>query len=257
VTVAAAVRPARAVSPVWLLAAAVVLLQVAYPLVTGGLRDGLTVATVVVFFLASVAHAVTTRGASYAAVLVAVTAGGGLLAEVTGVHTGVPFGRYAYTGSLGPRLLGVPAVVPLAWAMFAHPALCVAQRLVPRDGWRRVGVAAWALAAWDVFLDPQMVAAGHWRWLSVGAHLPGIDDVPLTNFAGWLAVAAALMALLSRAPRAADLPVDDRPALALYLWTLGSSVLANLAFFHRPAVAAWGGVAMGLVAVPLVRSLRR
>jgi hypothetical protein len=33
-------------------------------------------------------------------------------------------------------------------------------------------------------------------------------------------------------------------------------VLANLAFFGRPAVALTGGIGMGLVALPLLRRLR-
>ena len=37
--------------------------------------------------------------------------GGGLLAEAVGVHTGFPFGAYAYSGTLGPELLGVPVGV--------------------------------------------------------------------------------------------------------------------------------------------------
>jgi putative membrane protein len=38
---------------------------------------------------------------------------------------------------------------------------------------------------------------------------------------------------------------------ALYLWTYASSVLAHAVFLDLPASAAWGGAAMGLVAVPL------
>ena len=37
---------------------------------------------------------------------------GGLLVEAVGVHAGVPFGAYAYTGDLGAEVLGAPAVVP-------------------------------------------------------------------------------------------------------------------------------------------------
>ncbi len=250
-SVATVARPVRGVALPWAAAGVVVAAQVAYPLVTGDARDRLTVATVVVFFLASVTHAWRSRGAAYAARLVAVTAGGGLLAEAVGVHTGVPFGRYAYATSLGPKVLGVPWVVPLAWTMLAHPAACAAARLASRPA-ARVAVAAVALASWDVFLDPQMVDAGHWHWRGVGAHLPGIGEVPLTNFAGWLLVSLLVMAAL--APRVAAREGDE-PALVLYLWTYASSVLANLVFFHRPAVAAWGAVAMGVVAVPLARRL--
>ena len=55
------------------LAAATVLLQIAYPLVRGEGRDLLTVVTVVVFFLASTSHALVHRGGRWTAAFVAVT----------------------------------------------------------------------------------------------------------------------------------------------------------------------------------------
>jgi carotene biosynthesis associated membrane protein len=226
------------------LAVLTVLLQIGYPLVHGSIRDHLTVATVLVFLLASATHAATTRGPGWALRLVALSAGLGLLAEAVGVRTGVPFGHYAYGSSLGPKALGVPLVIPLAWAMFAYPCLLVGQRLA--DGWRGVAVGAFALASWDLFLDPQMVAAHHWQWHQGG---PSLNGIPLTNAVGWLAVGLLLMTLLSRLPRR---DVDDRVPNALFLWTYASSVLANAAFFGRPGVALAGGLAMGLVAVPLL-----
>ena len=63
------------------LAALVVLLQISYPLTAGRPRELLTIATVGVFFLATVSHALRHRGAGWTAAYVAVTAGTGLLAE--------------------------------------------------------------------------------------------------------------------------------------------------------------------------------
>ena len=259
---ASAVDPTTAVPAV--LAAATVLAQIAYPLVPGDGRNRLTVATVLLFFAASVTHALATRGPRFTAALVAVTAGGGLLAEAVGTHTGVPFGRYTYAGTLGPQLLAVPVVIPLAWTMMAYPALLVGRQLTQRRPGALPLVAGLALASWDLFLDPQMVAAGHWGWLDIGATLPGVPDVPVGNYLGWLATAVLMMAVLARVlarvptrvPTPAG-PSDDRVPMALYLWTYASSVLANVAFFHRPAVAVIGGIGMGLVAVPLALALRR
>ena len=222
-----------------LLAGLAVLLQVAYPLVHGTARDRLTVTTVVVFFLASATHALQQRGAAWTGRFLLVTVGGGLAVEVIGVRTGFPFGSYSYGEGLGPTLLDVPLVVPLAWAMLAYPAHAAGLRLG-----HRVLAAGWGLAAWDLFLDPQMVHEGYWRWDDATTSLNGI---PLTNHLAWLVVAVLMAALLPA--RAAD----DRVPLALLLWTWGSSVLANLAFFGRPGVALAGGLAMGVVAVPLVR----
>ena len=247
-------RSTTARTAVALLAAAVVAAEIPYPLVHGDARNVLTVVTVVVFAVATLSHAAITRSIATAATLLAVFGVGGFLAEVVGVHTGVPFGTYRYTGGLGFTVAGVPVVIALAWVMMAWPAFCVAARVTSRR-MARVVVAAVALASWDVFLDPQMVDAGHWRWRGPFAHLPGIHDVPLTNFAGWLAVAMLLMAVQQSVTRD-DRDGDDRPMIALWIWTWLSSTLANLAFFHRPAVAGWGFVAMSTVGAPLLLSLR-
>jgi putative membrane protein len=245
-------------SPGWAVPALVgagVLAQVAYPLVDGSARDALTVGTVVICCAAAVTHAAVTRGVRTAALLVLVTAGGGLLVEAAGRATGVPFGGYDYAGSLGPKLLGVPLVIPLAWTMMAWPAYLVAGKLLPSSPVTRVAVAGWALASWDFFLDPQLVDAGHWSWADPTPALPGVPGVPLTNYAGWTVVAvlmmAALTTVLPREPAGADLPM-----FAFYLWTYASSVLAHLVFFDLPGSALWGGLAMGVVAVPLALSLR-
>ena len=235
------------------LAGLTVLLQVAYPLLDGAARDRLTVATVVAFAAATVSHAAVHRGARWAAAYLATTAGLGLLAEAVGTATGVPFGQYRYGDSLGPALLDVPVVVPLAWAMFAYPCLLVGQRLAGTR-WGAVAVGAWSLASWDLFLDPQMVEAGHWTWTDVRLSLPGTPEIPVSNLLGWVLVATVMLAVLSLLPRR---PADDRVPLALFLWTYASSVLAFAAFFGRPVVALVGGVAMGLVAVPYARALRR
>ena len=238
----------------WLLACAVVALEVPYPLVHGHARNALTIATVVVFAAASLWHATVAASARTSLWLLAVFAGGGFAAEVIGVHTGAPFGSYRYTGGLGPVVAGVPIVVGLAWVMMAWPSACAATRLASQR-WRRVVIAAVGLAAWDLFLDPQMVDARHWTWHDSGMHLAGIDGVPLSNFGGWLLVALVLMALLHAVTGRVRVSREG-PMIALWIWTWLSSTLANIAFFHRPAVAAWGFTAMGVVGVPLLLSLR-
>ena len=243
-----------------MLTAAVIGCEIAYPLVHGTARDRLTIATVVLFFCASVTHAAVFRGLAWAAGLVLVAAGAGLAAEVVGVRTGWPFGDYAYTDGLGPQVLGVPVVIPLAWAMMTYPALLVGRRLGRRARQGRswlapVALAALALASWDLFLDPQMVDAGHWRWADPSPSLPGVEGVPALNFAGWFVVALVLMAVLHGALPRGQAP-EGVPA-TLYLWTYASSVLASAAFFDRPQVALVGGLVMGVVALPYALALWR
>jgi uncharacterized membrane protein len=249
---ARAVAPPLRLVPV-VLAGLAVLLQVCYPLVEGAARDRLTVVTVVVFAAASVSHAAVHRGVRWASAYLAVTAGTGLVAEAVGTATGVPFGQYEYAGSLGWQVLEVPVVVPLAWAMFGYPALLVGQRLA-RTAAGATAVSAWALASWDLFLDPQMVEAGHWRWTDVQLALPSSPEVPVSNLLGWLLVGTLISGVLQLLPRR---DADDRVPAALFLWTYASSVLAFAVFFGRPGVALVGAVGMGVVAVPYALSLRR
>jgi uncharacterized membrane protein len=210
------------------------------------------VVTVVAFFLASTTHALVHRGLRWTALFVLVTAGTGLLAESLGTSTGFPFGDYDYAGSLGWKLLSVPVVIPLAWAMMAYPCLLVGQRLA-RSRLGAAAVGGLGLAAWDLFLDPQMVEAGHWTWSDVQLALPGSPGIPASNYLGWLLVAVLMVGVLQLLPRH---DADDRVPAALFLWTYFSSVLANAVFFGRPAVALIGGVGMGVVAIPYVKALR-
>jgi putative membrane protein len=234
----------------------VVGLQLPYPLVHGHARDVLTVASVIVFAIVSFGYALASRGPSYAAVLVVVAGACGFAIEVLGVHTGVPFGRYRYDGGLGPCVLGVPIVVGLAWLMMAHPCVVVAERVATHTV-SRVAAAAVAFAGWDIFLDPQMVAARHWHWLDPAPRLPGVDRVPLSNFGGWLLVATAITTVLVVTSRGEVRAGADDPVVALWIWVWLSSALAALVFLGYPAVAGWGLLAMGITGVPLLRTMAR
>lgn len=240
------------------LALLTVLAEIIYPLLHGAGRNVLTVVTVAAFFAASTSHALAWRGARWTAVFVAVTVGAGGVAELVGVHTGWPFGRYDYRPTLGAELDGVPVVIPLAWAMMSYPALIIGRRIGRASRAPAVVGIAWsagALTAWDLFLDPQMVAAGHWRWHTDGPSLVGI---PLSNDAGWLGCSLVLMTVLR-----VLLPDEQgaRPAegipIALYVWTWISSILAGVVFLNLPAAGALAGISMGAVVIALVRSSRR
>lgn len=250
-----------------------VLAQIASPLVSGVALRSATIASVGLLTGAALAHLGRAAGWRAAVRLLVVAGGIGLLAEVTGVHTGVPFGRYDYSGALGPRVGGVPLLVPLAWTMLAYPALLLGRRMSAgpdgiRSRWRTALLGGVALASWDLFLDPQMVANGYWRWSRPDPSLPGVPGVPLTNYGGWLLVSlvmvAALDLVLDRALRpvpptassAAPQPVPPSGArgelvpAAVLAWTWLGSTVGNLAFFGRPWVAVWGGLIMGAAVLP-------
>jgi len=112
--------------------------------------------------------------------------------------------------------------------------------------------------AWDLFLDPQMVAAHRWTWKIDGPHVPFQPEIPLSNAAGWLFAGMGLMAILNfalpqeRRKRGANSTVID----LILMWTWFSGVVGNLFFFHRPGVALLGGLVFGLVLLPYLFQAR-
>jgi len=180
--------------------------------------------------------------------------------EAIGVATGIPFSPYSYSDALGLKLLDVPLLIPLAWTMMAYPALLLARTLTA-SAHRLITpltavTGAWALTSWDLFLDPQMVTAGYWTWVNPTPNLLGVSDIPAVNFLGWLFATFALMLLLYKLPT--DRPPSNQGVPAsLWTWTWIGGVVANAFFFGRPAVAAWGGICMGLVTIPYLLALKR
>ena len=246
------------------LAGALILTAIAYPLSSGPARDAVSWTIVALGSLLSVVHAGLSRGARTGAgllVLVAVTA---TAFEAVGLAVGFPYGSYRYSDALGPTLLGVPFLVPLAWLMMAWPSWVLAEHLTRtarprRRRGARIAAAAGIFAGWDVVLDPQMVQAGYWTWAHPEPGLPGIDTVPLTNLAGWLLAGLVTMTLLDLvvmrtavAPRTGN----AAPLLALGWMTLGGA-LAHVGWLGLPGSAAWGvAIAAPVLLVLLVQHRR-
>ncbi|HWD40932.1 MAG TPA: carotenoid biosynthesis protein [Fimbriimonas sp.] len=121
----------------------------------------------------------------------------GAACEVLGLATGLPFGRYQYTGRWWPSLtisgLGpFPLLLPFAWLLIAGSAYLLASTFF-RDRFPAVVLGALIATATDLVMEPAMTGTlGYWRWLERGA-LPG--GAPLLNPMGWF-VTSLLAGLL-------------------------------------------------------------
>ncbi len=235
----------------WLLAGAVVLTAIAYPLTAGGSRDVVSWTIVLLGSALSVAHAWLSRGARTGLGLLGLTGVAAVAFESVGLATGFPYGTYAYSDSLGPTLLGVPFLVPLAWLMMVWPSWLLALRLVPGHRVGRIATAAAVFAAWDVVLDPQLVQAGYWTWAHPSPGLPGIDTVPLTNLAGWLLAGLVLMTAVDLLAARIPARLGDGAAMLTLGWMTVGGALAHVGWLGLPGSAAWGAV----LAVPVLVAL--
>jgi len=221
--------------------------QVTYGLARVRRPERATRALVGLMLATSVAEAVEARGRRGALPFAAAGALG-FAVELAGVATGRPFGRYSYSDKLGPRVGGVPLLAAAAWAMMARPAWVVAGRLAPSRA-ARVPLAAGALTAWDVFLDPRMARDGYWSWPGGGRY----EGVPASNFAGWFATGLGVFAVWALLDSEDG---DDGGALALYAWTWAGETFANAVLWRRPVTAAAGATAMGAFLLPALARRR-
>ena len=110
----------------------------------------------------------------------------------------------AHLAQEGYKFLGlVPLIIPVAWFMLSYPSFIIANRLIPRGKsiwvWRLsvAAVGAVIMTAWDLAMDPMMVAGEHWAWDAPGAYF----GIPLQNYWGWwltIFVAFLLFLILGR-----------------------------------------------------------
>jgi uncharacterized membrane protein len=157
-----------------------------------------------------------------------------LIFESVGVATGIVYGPYHYTNQLGPKFLGlVPYLIPVAWFMMSYPSFVIADRLVP-DNWNRPGriltvaaIGGLAMTAWDLVMDPAMVAGGNWVWDRGGAYF----GIPLQNFWGWwLTVFTCFSLYLWLFKKHANIvrPAFDRQAMGSYFISMSGITVAAL-----------------------------
>ena len=117
-------------------------------------------------------------------------------AELVGLATGFPFGRYVYTDKWWPaipieRIGYFPLQLPFAWLLVVGAAF-LALRPALR-AWA-VPVAALVATVVDQIMEPVMTGSlGYWRWID---HGPLLGGSPVQNAIGWFSVSALAAGLL-------------------------------------------------------------
>jgi uncharacterized membrane protein len=162
-------------------------------------------------------------------------------AELLGVTFGFPFGKYHYTAVLQPQIAGVPVLIPLTWMMMLPPAWAVGQLITRASGHAIsfVIVSGLAFTAWDLFLDPQMVAWDFWHWEIPGQYF----GIPWSNYLGWMLVSVLLTFIAN--PR--ELPTGPLSLVYVLTWIL--QTLGQGIFWQQPGPALVGFFGSGIFIV--------
>ncbi len=222
----------------------------------------------VALFLASylvlaIRHLGARRTALYSAVAAAIS----WLSEVPSIRWGFPYGLYHYFwgGESGidprePSLLGVPCFSTLSYVFLNYAALCCAQVVLgapdppPRGVRARAALAAVAavlVVALDTIIDPVALRGDRW-FLGRIYHYPGGGEhfgIPVTNYAGWLLVGAAIAgSWLALEARIAAPPPARRfgPALGAALYFSIAAFNVGVTFWIGERDLAWASVAIAL-----------
>ena len=144
---------------------------------------------VMFFVLFSAAHCWALEGPKRMAIFFAVSAVVTYAMEEVGVRTGLVFGPYHYSDSLGIKLGHVPVLIPLGWFMMIYPSRMVAKAMLRTLDTRSIpgitalsALSALVMTAWDMVMDPGMSLARNWVWEQGGIYF----GVPRQNYFGWL-----------------------------------------------------------------------
>jgi lycopene beta-cyclase len=168
-------------------------------------------------------------------------------AEFLGISTGFPFGNYHYTTLLQPQIASVPILIPFAWLMMLFPSWAIADSIISsylnRSSlyYRFVFsfFSGMIFTAWDLYLDPQMVAQNLWVWDQKGYYF----GIPLSNFFGWW-LTASLLAFIIR-----PFPITSKPLMTIYTLTWFLQFVALGFFWEQPGPAVFGFFGMGIFVI--------
>ncbi len=124
----------------------------------------------------------------------------GYLIEITGVQTGIIFGKYAYLEVLGWKFFEVPPIIGVNWLVVIWGGHSLAKTIqIPRKiRWLITALLATGL---DLLIEPVAVHFGYWTWFG--------DAPPLQNYIAWF-ITACVLALIFEV-----YPLVQKPRLGL------------------------------------------
>lgn len=109
----------------------------------------------------------------------------GYIVEWVGVHTGVLFGNYAYGGTLGPKLDGIPVIMGINWFLLIYAVGTAMRYTAIKPIWLRVLTGAGILVLLDFLIEPAAIKFNYWQWFN------GV--IPLSNYVCWFIISAFLL----------------------------------------------------------------
>jgi putative membrane protein len=175
--------------------------------------------------------------------MIPLAVGIGFFAEYTGEHYGWFFGEYTFTDALGPRLAGVPVVIPLMWFNLTYMCSVLGNVVLHRSPLAPPGLGnalvsalfcATLVTAYDLGADPYMVYVAK-AWIMAKTDGAWFGETALA-FAGWTVIsfAIACMFLLLQRSRREARPAPFEKKHALIPMLVYMNLMAFLVLYGHP-----------------------
>lgn len=100
----------------------------------------------------------------------------GYIAEVLGVNYGLIFGDYSYGDNLGFKVLGVPLLIGVNWAILTYITSNISKQIHPNI-FLSSAIAALLMTSLDVLIEVSAPRFDYWRFKGGFA--------PVQNYIGW------------------------------------------------------------------------
>ena len=110
----------------------------------------------------------------------------GMITEILGVQRGWIFGDYQYGGALGYKILGVPILIGVNWALLTIITAAIAQQFY-ENLFMRIVIGVSLMIFLDLLIEPIAPILDFWAFEG--------GDAPLQNYIGWTAVALFLQSI--------------------------------------------------------------
>ena len=109
----------------------------------------------------------------------------GYTIEIIGVWTGIPFGNYSYGSGLSIKLFDVPVVLIANWALLTSISLYAT---IKTPLLIQLSLPPVLITLLDFLIEPVAIHYNWWSW--------EYQDVPLSNYLGWVVSAFFINLLL-------------------------------------------------------------
>lgn len=113
----------------------------------------------------------------------------GMLAEWIGVHTGLLFGDYYYGKNLGYKIVDVPLVIGINWAMLTVVSSSLVSKL-NSNNLIKILLSAFVMTLFDAIMEPVAISSDFWLWKE------GV--IPFYNYVCWFIISLILQAVYYR-----------------------------------------------------------